>query len=315
MSQKVSVIIPAFNASRWLRRAVESCLVQTLRPCEIVIVDDGSTDDTYSVARNLTAQHDCIQVLHLNANRGPAAARHLGVMHSRGEFIAFLDADDSWLPEKLKRQVEAIERHPDAGLVITALHEVREDGSLIRTIRHHLPASREQRVLASFLFQLKMITPTMLMPRSVYDRVGGFDERLRRCEDHDLFMRIAAEYEVICLDSALVQRFVVPESASKSGSAEFLETSLIEFMNVSLERFPFLRPYAAAFRAKVNFQIGRRLQKQTNLSEARRYFIRSLRSRPTVESALAYLTTILPGKLQAAIGPIQCRRILAASFR
>lgn len=308
MNSQISVIIPAYDAERWLSRAVASCLSQTLPPTEIIIIDDASRDGTHAAAQALAAQHHEVRVLKQAYNRGPSAARNRGVAESRGDFIAFLDADDFWQPEKLQRQFQALSTTPEAGLVITALREVRPDGGKIRDVRFRWPTRREERVAASFLFDLKLITPTMFMPRRVYEQAGGLDENLRNCEDHDLFMRIAAAHEVIYLDEILTNRCLVPRSASQSGTPHHFEANYRRFLQLSLQRFPYLQPHAPAFEAKLNFQVGRRFQRQGDAYNARRYFARSFKTKPSFKRGFAWLTANLPRSWQVLFAEKPGRR-------
>lgn len=309
MTSDISVIIPAYQAEKWLSRAVESCLAQTLPPAEIIIVDDASRDATFSVAQQLAGKHAQVRAFKHEHNRGPAAARNLGARNSRGVFLAFLDADDYWHAEKLQRQYQTIAAQPALGLVISALREVRPDGSKIRDVRFRLPAQREARVAASFLFQIKLITPTMFMPRKVYEEVGGLDESLRTCEDHDLFMRIAAAHEVACLNELLVYRCVTPRSASQTGTPHHIESNYRRFLSLSLQRFPYLRKHASAFEAKLDFQVGRRFQRQGDTYNARRYFARSFQTKPTLKRGLAWATANLPRSWQGLFAEKPWRRV------
>ena len=295
---QISVIIPAYNAEKWLVRAVASCLAQTQPPLEVILVDDASTDKTLAVASALAAAHPEVRVLSQAANSGPAAARNRGVAKSHGELVAFLDADDEWHPTKLQKQVAALRMEPTAGLVFTALQVKSTDGHNLRELRHRLPNSQVERVAASFVLALNMITPTLLLPRQVFEQVGGLDERLRVCEDHDLFMKIAFEHEVIYLNEPLVNRYVVPRSHSNSVDPLVMEAHYQKFLEHSLQRFPFLAPYVASFKAKVDYQVGRRYQQLSNTSMARKYFARSLAAKYSLRAVLALAIASLPAQVQ-----------------
>ena len=298
MKSKISVIIPAYNAEQWLHRSVKSCLRQTLRPAEIIIVDDASHDNTYNTAQRLAEQYSEIRILKQQTNHGPAAARNLGVAASRCEFISFLDADDTWSATKLEKQFIAIKNQPQAGLVITALQECNPMGQKTRIIRHMLPATSYARVVASFMFEINMLTPTMFMPRYIFEKTDGFDESLRMGEDHFLFMQIAAQHEIIYLNEPLVDRWLVPTSYSRSITPESMKSHFQTFIDVSLQNFPFLHSYMPALTAKMYFQIGRRFQKQDDLINARRYFIKSFYIRHATKTAFAWLTTVMPNNWQ-----------------
>ncbi len=313
--QTISVIIPAYNAGRWLSRAVASCVAQTLPATEIIIVDDGSRDDTVAVAERLAARHANVRVLQQLRNSGPAAARSRGVAGSRGALLAFLDADDTWAPDKLEKQMAIVQARPETGLVFTALQERDVHGRKLREVWHEFPRDRQRRVIASFLFRLNMLTPTMFLPRRVYDRAGGFDERLRIGEDHLLFMKIAADHEVVYLPELLVDRWVVPASHSKSGTPAAMQVEFQQFMAVAVQHFPYLRDHLPALTAKMHFQIGRRFQKQGDRRSARRHFLASLRTQPGLKSGLAWLTAALPASWQVHFHETPRRRRLFVTAR
>jgi len=315
INMTISVIIPAYNAGRWLHRAVASCQAQTQPAAEIIIVDDGSQDDTVAVAEGLAARHANVRVLQQLRNSGPAAARNRGVVESRGEFLAFLDADDTWAPDKLEKQLAIVQAKPETGLVFTALLERDVHGRKLREVWHRVPQDRQRRVIASFLFRLNMLTPTMFLPRRVYDRTGGFDERLRMGEDHLLFMKIAADYEVVYLPELLVDRWVVPASHSKSGAPAAMQVEFQQFMAVAVQHFPYLRDHLPALTAKMHFQIGRRFQKQGELRNARQHFFASLRTQASLKAGVAWLTATLPPSWQSLFRESPRRRRLFVAAR
>ena len=129
---RVSVIVPTYNRAELLPRAVQSVLSQDFTDLELLIVDDGSTDNTAEVVRELQAQDDRVRYLKLQENRGVGFARDIGLRYSHGEFIAWIDADDIWLPGKLEKQVEALDARPDIEILFTDfwnanhIHDSRE---------------------------------------------------------------------------------------------------------------------------------------------------------------------------------------------
>jgi glycosyltransferase involved in cell wall biosynthesis len=192
----VSVIIPAFNAGRTIDAALQSVFAQTYRSFEVIVVDDGSTDDT---AERVQTWDGRVTLLR-QTNAGPAAARNRAMEHARGALLAFLDADDVWLPTKLARQVEYFDRYPETGL----LHGDAPTSSAALPIMldvHEQPdvtmAPPVSAYCALFHCEFFVRTLTVMVPRTVIDAVGGFDER-RQChiEDWDLWLRIAARHPI-----------------------------------------------------------------------------------------------------------------------
>lgn len=191
---RVSVIIPAFNAGRTIDAALQSAFAQSYGNFEVIVVDDGSSDDTVERVR---AWGDRV-ALHQQPNAGPAAARNRAMQHARGELIAFLDADDLWLPVKLERQVAYYDQHPQTGLLhCDALTTTATESHLLegfeRTGGPTRPPTNSFCALYHCEFFVK--TLTVMVPRAVIDDVGGFDERREfHVEDWDLWLRIAAKY-------------------------------------------------------------------------------------------------------------------------
>jgi glycosyltransferase involved in cell wall biosynthesis len=188
---RVSVVIPVFNQERYLAEAVQSALEQTLQPTEVIVVDDGSTDRSPSIARGFAERIRYVR----QTNVGVAAARNRGALLAEGEFVAFLDSDDAWLPEKVVRQVALCESDPGLGLVHCGVEEVDEKG---RRVGFRLNG-REGWIARDMLFFRSTVLgggSGALIPRRVLSEVGGFDERLSTSADWDLYHRIASRYRV-----------------------------------------------------------------------------------------------------------------------
>ena len=191
---RVSVIIPAFNAGRTIDTALQSVFAQTFSDLEVIVVDDGSSDDT---TQRVRAWGDRV-ILHRQANAGPAAARNHGMRHARGELIAFLDADDVWLPTKLARQVAYFDQFPETGLL--HCHAITTNATLsVMLETPERPAGPFTAPINNYcaLFHCDFFvkTLTVVVPRRVIQDVGGFDERREfHIEDWDLWLRIAAKY-------------------------------------------------------------------------------------------------------------------------
>ncbi len=189
---KVSVIIPNYNYSQYLREAIDSVLAQTVADIEIVVVDDGSTDRSKEI---LDSYGERISAVY-QQNQGVSAARNHGVSLSRGEFVAFLDADDAWLSTKIERQLDLFESDPDLGLVHVGVVDV--DGQGTELIKH--TDGREGSVAQDLLcFDASVILgggSGLMVPRRVFDEVGGFDTRLSTSADWDMFYQISHRYRV-----------------------------------------------------------------------------------------------------------------------
>ncbi len=196
----ISVIIPTHNRAHLLPRALDSVLNQTKRAEEIVIVDDGSTDDTSDL---IQSNYPEVITLH-QSNRGVSAARNRGIREASGEWLAFLDSDDEWLADKLERQMAALGEHPETKVCHT-------DEIWIRCGRRVNPMKKHAKH-GGWIFRkclaLCCISPSsVLIHRSVFSDVGQFDESLPACEDYDLWLRVTARYPVLYLPEKLLVKY------------------------------------------------------------------------------------------------------------
>jgi glycosyltransferase involved in cell wall biosynthesis len=193
-----SVIIPTFNRRAVLCEAVASVCAQCGADSECIVVDDGSTDGSAeALEREFGAR---IRVVR-SVNRGVAAARNLGVAHSRGELIGFLDSDDLWLPGKLAAQVAFFTAHPEAQICQTDEIWMR-NGAQVNPCAHHRKPSGD---IFTASLRLCLVSPSAVMlRRSLFARHGGFDEGLPACEDYDLWLRIARDTAVWLIEQPLV---------------------------------------------------------------------------------------------------------------
>jgi len=196
----VSVVIPAYNQDRFLGTAIRSVLEQTLPPDEVIVVDDGSTDGTGDV---LAAFGDSVVVVG-QVNSGVSAARNAGVARASGSLIAFLDADDVWVPAKLERQVDRFRRDPDLGLVHTGVQHIDEGGAVTGANVDGLDGwvSREMLLLRRPV--VLEAGSTAVVPRRVFEALGGFDTRLSTAADWDLSYRISRRHRVGFVPDVLV---------------------------------------------------------------------------------------------------------------
>jgi len=191
---RVSVIVPVYNRAAFVADALRSALEQECPGgMEIVVVDDGSTDETPDVLAELARRHSEIRVIR-QENAGPAHARNRALQEARGEYLALLDSDDVWLPGKLASQVALLDAHPGAAFVHSDVDEFWEEGEGKWTRR---PAIVSGHVLRALLRRNVIHTMTVMLRRSVLDEVGGFDPEYPPCEDWDLWLRIAAAHPIV----------------------------------------------------------------------------------------------------------------------
>ena len=200
MKANVSVIIPAYNAESYLAETIESALAQTAPPAEILVVDDGSTDRTAEVARGFEARG--VRVLR-KANGGPASARNEAIRHSTGEYLAFLDSDDLWVPDKLEAQLAFLELRPDVGLTYGQARMFR-DTEAGRVFEQTIGFT-EAPSLRLLLYGDFIPNSTVVIRRACVDAVGLLNERreLIAVEDYEYWMRIALRFPIAGLSRPL----------------------------------------------------------------------------------------------------------------
>lgn len=192
MQPTVSVIIPTYNREKFIGAAVKSVLDQTFKDFEIIVVDDGSTDGTADVVKEFSSEK--IRYIY-QPNQGRSRARNHALELAKGRYLAFLDSDDLYLPEKLGMQVDFMDKRPDCGMVYTSAHCIDENGN-------SLPHVYEARVSGwiykdiAFFVPVTITLPTVMARREVFEVVGGFDENMERFEDTDMWRRISKTFQI-----------------------------------------------------------------------------------------------------------------------
>jgi glycosyltransferase involved in cell wall biosynthesis len=193
----VSVIIPTYNRASFLLEAIDSVFMQTFENVELIVIDDGSTDET---AEALKKYQDRL-IYQVQDNQGVSAARNYGLLLSQGKWIAFLDSDDLWLPKKLETQLHFFSQNPEAVICQT-------DEIWIRNGRRVNPQKKHQKFSGDIFapsLKLCLVSPSAVMiQRDLFDRVGCFDEALPACEDYDLWLRISSQFPIYLINQPLV---------------------------------------------------------------------------------------------------------------
>jgi glycosyltransferase involved in cell wall biosynthesis len=212
---KVSIIIPTFNRRSYITIALDSVLAQTYKDYEIVVIDDGSSDDTKEV---LKPYRDTIRYFYQD-NSGIPATRNRGIKEAKGAYIAFLDSDDYWLPEKLERQLDYFGKNPHCGMVATRCSSIAPDGSFRKKNR----PGKSGWVLPD-LFKANFIrTSSAVIRKECLEEVELFDESLPECEEYDLWLRIAKKFQVGFIDEPLTVYTDNPHGISTNSLAGRLQ--------------------------------------------------------------------------------------------
>lgn len=199
---KVSVVIPSYNRAAYLRSAIASVLNQSFQDFEIIVVDDASKDDTNEVIRSFNDLR--INYVRHELNKGVSAARNTGIKNSSSDYIAFLDDDDEWLPEKLWKQINLLENSsPKIGGVYTGYVVIDRSSGEILDQRVHTKKGN----IFDELIEANLIgaTPSLLFRKECFNRVGLFDENMSFSEDWDMWIRISKEFHFECIQQILVK--------------------------------------------------------------------------------------------------------------
>jgi len=198
--EDLSVIIPTYNRAPLLERAIASVLKQTVLPREIIIIDDGSDDQTSNVVRRIENFSDLNLLYHKQKNRGPASARNRGIEMSSSAFLAFLDSDDHWHKRKIEIQFRELVKNNQCKISHTREKWLRR-GEHLNQKKIHLPPGGN--IFSSCLKLCCVGMSTVMMNRSIFDDYGLFDETLRCCEDYDFWLRVSVVEEFLLIDVPL----------------------------------------------------------------------------------------------------------------
>lgn len=266
---EISVIIPTYNCGRFIAQAIDSVLAQTFQDFEIIVVDDGSNDDTRKI---INRYGEKVKYLY-QQQTGVSCARNRGINASTGRFIAFLDADDLWLPTKLEKQMELFHSAENIGMVFTENCLFDSQGVFKKkTGKRRLMNGN----LARNIFLLSgVVTPTVMVKKNILDEIGGFEESLMCAEDDNLWIRIAALYKVRLIDEPLAK---IRDHESRLTKEKSLIIQSI-FQNIEFlcskygdEVKNVIEPVVAKKKASLYFDMGYEYFERGNLAKAKKEF-------------------------------------------
>lgn len=294
---RVSVVIPCYNGRAYVADAVGSVLAQTYEDLELIVVDDGSSDDSRDIVRSFDDPR--LRLVERGVNGGIAAARNTGVRESHGEYVAFLDQDDTWYPRKIEKQVEVLDRDTagEIGLVFAA-REIVRDGKrsrVARDLRFPKPIEEAPRrdVLAALMERNFVWLISALVRRSCFDDVGFFTESIRSgADDLDFCVRLAMKYRLAYVDEVLVTRREHGENYTDPTRMLADDLDIID----RIARFdPGLEGLRRRRRSELHFRCGRWWQDRGERGKAREAFRESLRAGPGKVKALGALWLVALG--------------------
>lgn len=282
----VSVIIPTYNRANLVGRAIKSVLEQTFKNIELLVIDDGSDDDTEKVVKNFDSE--AIKYIQHEENKGAAVARNTGIENARGEYVAFLDSGDEWFPQKLEKQVSVLKKKKDVGIVYvgTIYFDERYNDNLLEIV---IP--KYKGMVYRKLLEKNIVCggcSSVLIRKQCFEYVGGFDSEFPAAQDWDMWIRIAKLYKFDYIPNILLKYFSQKIGISQNiyaiieGKKKFLNKHRKDIKNMPLSCYSYHL-----------FQIGSLLCKVGDIREGRWYLWRSFIVFPNFRSFIKVMLSLL----------------------
>jgi len=312
---RISAVIPTYNNARHIRSAIDSILRQTSKVDEIIVVDDGSTDDTEQVIANL--HYDI--VYHRQVNQGPSVARNKGIELAQGDWIAFLDADDQWQPDKIALQLEALRQSPSLHLIAGDMTEIDPEGKIITpsVLAKHLllnlfaelAGKPLPNALSALLRKNFIPTGTVLVRRETLREAGMFNSDIRFGEDLELWAKIAARHPITCLPNVLMLRLQHGNNATQATKAMLLDLTKVMTSVVDYAANELISQgcHPAKLIADSYWTLGYWFFVNRAHAEARKAFKQSLKTQFSLRAFLYFLACFLPSCLVKEIRRLKQR--------
>ncbi|MDD3296623.1 MAG: glycosyltransferase [Candidatus Omnitrophica bacterium] len=293
--KKLSIIIPAYNNADLTVKAVESVLNQTYKNIEIIVVDDGSTDNTREILQPYSKRIKYIY----KKNGGACSARNLGISAANGEYIGFLDCDDIYLPRKAERSVKFLDEHPDYGFVYTAAYYIDENEKILRKFSHYL-SRKTGWINKKLLLRNYICSSTAVIRKSSFEKTGVFDESIFTPADWDMWLRLSENYKVGYINEPLTLYRITDSYILKN--IELFKNEETVVFNKVFKRNPRLRKsFKNRLISNINFRCAKIYILTGNFTKAKKELVESLtkfKLNPTTILLLIYLI-IAPKSLQA----------------
>ena len=291
--QKVSVVLTCYNGARWISVAIESILAQTYKNFELVVIDDGSTDNSKEIVSSYLCDERVRYIY--QENRGFSAAVNRGIKESRGDLIGFIGQDDLWLQNKLELQVEYLYNHKYVDLVHSSYYAIDTQGRIIGIRTVEIPNVSSKREFIEKLFLRNFIGfETVLVKRQCFDKGGFFDERMVGFSDHDMWLRISGNFNIEgYIDMPLVKK---REHVLQLSKVRAIGTLRDEFLlvNKAVHQYPFLKKVEQKKLASLYYILGTVMLQKGDNKKAKQEFFKSFRLRPwKFKAVIAYISPTL----------------------
>jgi glycosyltransferase involved in cell wall biosynthesis len=288
----ISVIIPTYNSDKFISEAISSVLRQTYTDYEIIVVDDGSTDSTKEIIENNFPEVSYFYT----TNQGVSRARNYGIQRARGEFIAFLDADDLWLPEKLEKQIGVFNADQELMLVFTEHRFFDANG-----IREATFSKKERLmkgdVVKNIFLHSHVALPTVMVRKNIFQEIGYFEEDLNVAEDDNLWIRIALKFRIHLLDEVLVHCRMTENSLSRTTTN--VVTGVLKNVELIEKKYPDLRKRLGRVnihrkKSYIYSDYGYFYFSSGDYEMSRRYYLKSITYYPNISSLIYLFISFFP---------------------
>lgn len=286
--QKVSVILTCYNGARWISKAIESILAQTCKDFELLVIDDGSTDNSKQIVSSYSFD-ECVRYIY-QENRGFSAAVNRGIKESNGGLIGFIGQDDLWMPNKLELQVRYLSEHKGVDLVHSNYCSIDSEERIIDVRDVKVPNFSSKKKVVEQIFLNNFIGfETVLVKRKCFDEVGFFDERMVGFSDHDIWLRVAGKFNIGYLNLPLVKKREHESQLSKVRVEAVLKDEFL-LVKKAIDRYPFLKRLERKKLAPLYYAWGMTLLKKRNNKGAKQKFIKAIKCQPwKLKATAAYM--------------------------
>jgi glycosyltransferase involved in cell wall biosynthesis len=290
--KSVSVVLTCYDGARWISKAIESILAQTYKDFELLIIDDGSKDDSKEIASSYLCDNRMRYIY--QENRGFSGAVNRGIKESIGSLVGFIGQDDLWMPNKLELQVKYLDEHKDVDLVHSRCYSINSEDKIIKMNDVKMPNCSSTRSFIEQLFLNNFIGfETVLLKRKCFDKIGFFDERMVGFSDHDMWLRIAGEFNIAYVNSSLVKKREHALQFSKNMIEQGLRDEFL-LVNKAIHQYPFLKKVERKKLASLYYALGTVMLQKENDEKAKQNFLKAFKCRPwELKAIMAYIAPAL----------------------
>lgn len=287
----VSVVIPTHNREKLLCRALESALKQTYRNIEVIVVSDGSEDNTDDVMKTYMSQYDGLKYIAYSPARGGNYARNTGIKSAKGEYVAFLDDDDEWHEDKIQKQIEMIVNDPELGLICTAMNSIDDASGRCSVFTPNAQRDSSVGILKSNLIGS---TTTVLVRHELLDAVDYFDENLKAMQDYDLWIRLCQITKVGVVTTPCVEYHNLVSNKQISWDYE----KYVSSSDYIFEKYKELRSSKLTqeeikgILVRNYLNVSRKALKSENRKAVREYAGKAFKTKPNVSSVVYYIASV-----------------------